>query len=321
MRHARLLLCLAALLAIPPARAAPYPERPVRLVVPFTPGGALDVVARIVAERLAGGLGQPVVIDNRAGAGGALGAEIVARAAPDGYILLVGSSSTHGTNPAVYKSLPYDPIADFTPIVQIVRYPLVLIASPLLPVHSPGELVAWARRRTDKLNYGSYGLGSANHLPMELFLAMTNLEMVHVPYKGAAPAIAALAQGEVDVMFDSPTTATQPIRSGLVSLLGVGSAVRSPLYPDAPTIAESGLPGFQAESFVGFFAPAGTPAAVIERLNRETALVLAQPDLRGRLETIGYEVVGGSGAALDETVRAAVDKWQRLVRERHLTFD
>jgi tripartite-type tricarboxylate transporter receptor subunit TctC len=320
MHLACLLLCLGAL-AIAPARAGAYPERPVRLVVPFTPGGALDVAGRIVGDRLAVGLGQPVVIDNRAGAGGVVGTELVARAAPDGYTLLVGSSSTHGTNPAVYKALPYDPVADFTPIVLIVRYPLVLIASPTLPVHSTGELVAFARSRAAKLNYASYGLGSANHLPMEQLLAMTGLDMVHVPYKGAMPAIAALTQGEVDIMFDSPTTATQPIRSGLVTLLGVGGAARSPFYPGTPTIAESGLPGFVSESFVAFFAPARTPAAIVERLYRETLAALALPEVRGRLEAIGYEVVGGSGAVLGETVGAAVEKWRRLVQERHLSFD
>jgi len=320
MRRAFLLFGLCAL-AIAPARAGSYPERPVRLVVPFTPGGSVDVTARLVGERLAVGLGQPVVIDDRAGAGGAIGAELVAKAAPDGYTLLVGSSSTHGTNSAVYKSLPYDAITDFAPIVLVTRFPFVLIASPKLPVRRIGDLVAWARGRADKLNYGSYGLGSANHLAMELLCAMTDLDMVHVPYKGAAPAIAALTQGEVELMFDSPTTAAQPIRGGLVTLLGVGGVARSPLFPDTPTIAESGLPGFVSDSFIGFFAPAGTPTPVLERIHRETVAALALPDLRGRLETLGYEVVGGSGAELGETVKVAVDKWQRLAHERHLRFE
>jgi tripartite-type tricarboxylate transporter receptor subunit TctC len=324
MRLALLLFGLCALVDMPwdmPARAAAFPEHPIRLVVPFTPGGSVDVTARLVGERLAVGLGQPVVIDNRPGAGGAIGAELVAKAAPDGYSLLVGSSSTHGTNSAVYKNLPYDAIKDFAPIVLVTRFPFLLVARPGLPVQRTDELIAWARGRSDKLNYGSYGQGSSTHLPMELLCAMTGLDMVHVPYKGAAPAIAALTQGEIDLMFDSPTTSAAPIRSGLVTLLGVGGAVRSPLFPDTPTIAESGLPGFVSDSFIGFFAPAGTPASVIERLHRETVAALAQPELRERLEVLGYEVVGGSGAALGETVRVAVDKWQRLVRERHLSFE
>jgi tripartite-type tricarboxylate transporter receptor subunit TctC len=318
MIHLLLILGLVALAA--PADAA-YPERPVRLIVPFPPGGAVDVTARIVSERLAVGLGQPVVIDNRAGAGGALGAELAAKAAPDGYTLLVGSSSTHGTNSAVHKALPYDPVADFTPIVLLARFPFLLIASPKLPVRSPAELVALARGRADKLNYASYGPGSANHLPMELFLAMTDLAMVHVPYKGATPAMAAITQGEVDVAFDSPNTSLQPIRSGLVTLLGVGSTTRSPFFPDMPTIAETGLPGFESSSFTGFFAPAKTPAEVIERVHRETVAALALPEVRARLEAAGYEVVGGTGAVLGETVKTTVEKWQRLVQERRLTFD
>jgi tripartite-type tricarboxylate transporter receptor subunit TctC len=321
MRRALLLLLLAVVAAGSPARAAPYPERPVRLIVPFTPGGTVDVTARMVGEALGVRLGQPVVIDNRAGAGGAIGADLAAKAAPDGYTVLVGSSSTHGTNAAVYKSLPYDPIADFAPIVLVVRYPFVLVASPRLEVRTVGALVALARGRAETLNYGSYGPGSANHLPMELFLAMTGLRMVHVPYKGAAPAIAALQAAEIDVMFDSPTTAGPPIRAGQVVLLGVGSPERWGLFPDAPTIAEAGLPGFESTSFIGLFAPTGTPATVIARLHDETVAALAQPALRTRLEAIGYEVVGGSGAQLGDTVRDNVAKWQRLVRERHLTFE
>ncbi len=314
-----LLLVLLALASAVPAHAD-WPERPVRLIVPFPPGGALDVTARIVSERLAAGLGQPVVIDNRGGGGGVIGAEAAARATPDGYTLLVGSSSTHGTNSAVHTALPYDPVADFTPIVLIVRYPFLLVANPGLGVRDTAGLLALARGRADKLNYGSYGPGSANRLPMELFLAMADVGMVHVPYKGAAPAIAALNQGEVDVMFDSPNTSLQPARAGQITLLGVSGRTRYASAPDAPLVSET-LPGFEASSYVGFFAPAKTPNDIVARVHRETVAALAVPAVRERLEANGYEIVGGSGAELGATVGEMVTKWQRLGRERHLTFD
>ncbi|MFN0301136.1 MAG: Bug family tripartite tricarboxylate transporter substrate binding protein [Burkholderiales bacterium] len=298
-----------------------YPEKPVRLVVPFPPGGTVDLVARLIAERLGPGLGQPVVVDNRAGAGGAIGAESVARAAPDGYALLLGTGSTHGTNPAVNKKLPYDPVKDFTPIVMLARTPYILVAHPAVPAQSVREFVALARAQPGKINFASYGPGSSNHLASELFKAMAGIDLVHVPYKGAAPAVTAIVAGEVQVMFDVVGTSGPHIKTGKLKLLGVGSPRRSSLAPESPTLAESGIAGFDAGTFFALFAPAGTPRPIVDRLNREGLKVLAMTEVGERLVAMGNEIAGGPSEALGEAVSQEVAKWQRLVRERNLVFD
>ncbi len=298
-----------------------YPERPVRLVVPFPPGGTVDLIARLIAERLGPGLGQPVVIDNRAGAGGAIGAEAVARAAPDGYSLLLGTGSTHGTNPAVNKKLPYDPVKDFTPIVMLARTPYILVAHPAVPAQSVREFVAFARAQPGKINFASYGPGSSNHLASELFKAMAAIDLVHVPYKGAAPAVTAIVAGEVQVMFDVVGTSGQHIKAGKLKLLGIGSLRRSSVAPESPTLAESGIAGFDAGTFFALFAPAGTPRPIVDRLNREGLKVLAVTEVGERLAAMGNEIGGGSPEALGEAVSQEVAKWQRLVRERNLLFE
>ncbi len=317
-------LALSFLLALAAAGAfaqSAYPEKPVRLVVPFPPGGTVDLIARMIAERLGAGLGQPVVIDNRAGAGGAIGAEAVARAAPDGYSLLMGTGSTHGTNPAVNKKLPYDPVKDFTPIVMLARTPYILVAHPSVAAQSVRELAALARAQPGKINFASYGPGSSNHLASELFKAMAGIDLVHVPYKGAAPAVAAIVAGEVQVMFDVVGTSGQHIKAGKLKLLGVGSPRRSSVAPESPTLAESGIAGFDAGTFFALFAPAGTPRAIVERLHREVVKVLGMTDVIERLVAMGNEIAGGPPEALGEAVSQEVAKWQRLVRERNLVFE
>jgi tripartite-type tricarboxylate transporter receptor subunit TctC len=317
-------LALSFLLALAAAGAfaqSAYPEKPVRLVVPFPPGGTVDLIARMIAERLGPGLGQPVVIDNRAGAGGAIGAEAVARAAPDGYSLLMGTGSTHGTNPAVNKKLSYDPIKDFSPIVMLARTPYILVAHPSVGAQSVRELAALARAQPGKINFASYGPGSSNHLASELFKGMAGIDLVHVPYKGAAPAVAAIVAGEVQVMFDVVGTSGQHIKAGKLKLLGVGSAQRSPVARDTPTVAESGVAGFDAGTFFALFAPAGTPRAIVDRLNREVLKVLAMTEVGERLVAMGNEIAGGPPEALGEAVSQEVAKWQRLVRERNRVFE
>ena len=290
--HRLVLSCLLALAMSRAIAQGGYPDRPLRLIVPFPPGGTVDLIARIVAERIAPGLGQTVVVDNRAGAGGAIGADAVARAAPDGYTILQGTGSTHGTNPAVNKKLPYDPIKDFDPIVMIARTPYILVAHPAIAANTVRELVALAKAQPGKINFASYGSGSSNHLAAELFKAMAGIDLVHVPYKGAAPAVAAIVAGEVQVIFDVVGTSGQHIKAGKMKLLGVGSPQRSPVAPDAPTLAESGVTGFDAGTFFGLFAPAGTPRVIVDRLNREVVKVLAMPAERERLVMLGQEYLG-----------------------------
>jgi tripartite-type tricarboxylate transporter receptor subunit TctC len=298
-----------------------WPDKPLRIIVPFSAGGAVDVVARILAERMATAMGQSIIIDNRLGAGGVIGTEAVARAAPDGYTLLQGTGSTHGANSIVYKKLPYDPIKDFAPVSMSVRSPFILVVHPSVQARTVAELVAYARANPGKLNYASFGTGSSTHLATELFKALTNTNLVHVPYKGSATAVAGTVAGEAQLMFDVLGTSGGHIRAGKLRVLGVGSAKRYALLPDTPTLAEAGVPGFEASVFFGFFAPAGTPRHIIERLNREVRAAVAAPDVREKLVAMGNDVLGSSPEELAETVVAEVAKWRKLVADRDIKFE
>ena len=306
---------------VPPANAQTYPERPVRLIVPFPAGGTVDAVARNSAQKLSDALRQPMVVENRAGGAGSIGSETVARAAPDGYTLLMGTASTHGSNPAVQKQLPYDAIRDFAPVALVASTPYILVVHPSVPANSVPELLALARTQPGRLNYGSYGAGSSNHLATELFRAITGADIVHVPYKGGAPALADLLAGQVQMMFDVFTTSGPQVRTGKLRLLGVGAARRSSLAPDVPTLAEAGVPGFEAGTFFGLFAPLATPRIVVFRLNEEVNRLLVMPDMRERLAAASAEPGGGSPEQLGQAVAAEVAKWTRLVRDRNLRFD
>ena len=320
------LFCLAAALWMAiagtgPACAQSYPERPVRMIVPFPAGGTVDAVARGIAQKLAEALRQPFVVENRAGGAGSIGSEAMARAAPDGYTLLMGTASTHGSNPAVQKALPYDAIRDFAPVILVASTPYILVVHPSVPATTVAELLALARVQPGRLNYGSYGAGSSNHLASELFRALTGADIVHVPYKGGAPALADLLAGQVQMMFDVFATSGPQLRSGKLRLLGVGAARRSTLAPDAPTLAEAGVSGFEAGTFFGLFAPAATPRQLVARLNEEANRALLVPELRERLAAAGAEPGGGSPEQLGQAVATEVAKWTRLVRERNLRFD
>ena len=306
---------------VPPANAQTYPERPVRLIVPFPAGGTVDAVARNIAQKLSDALRHPMVVENRAGGAGSIGTETVARAAPDGYTLLMGTASTHGSNPAVQKQLPYDAIRDFAPVALVASTPYILVVHPSVPANSVPELLALARAQPGRLNYGSYGAGSSNHLATELFRAITGADIVHVPYKGGAPALADLLAGQVQMMFDVFTTSGPQVRTGKLRLLGVGALRRSSLAPDVPTLAEAGVPGFEAGTFFGLFAPLATPRIVVFRLNEEVNRALLAPEIRERLAAVGAEPGGGSPELLAQTVAAEVAKWTRLVRDRNLRFD
>ena len=277
MSHNASALLLAALLApFAAAAAVTYPERPIRLVVPAAPGGGTDIIARILAEGLGPALGQTVVVDNRAGAGTVLGADIVSKATPDGYVLLI-SPNALAFNVALYSKLPYDTLRDFAPISLVADQPNILVVHPALPAKSFQEYVALARSQPGKLVYGSGGLGVGSHLAMELLLLSQKIELVHVPYKGVGPALTALLGNEVSALLSTFASALPHVKSGRLRALGVTSAQRAPALPDIPTIAESGVPGYEYGTWYGLLAPAGTPRAAVEKLNRATTAVLASP--------------------------------------------
>jgi len=312
--------CLATAAALP-AQAQNYPNQPVKIVVPFVAGGGVDQVARIIAPKLSEVLGQTVVIENRGGAGASLGAAAVAGSPPDGYTLLMGTGSTHGTNSSVYTKLSYDPVRDFVPVVQVTTSPLVLIVPPGLPAKSVEELIALGRSKPGELSYASYGTGSINHLAGELFNAMADIKASHIPYRGAAPALTDLMAGRVQYTFDGVATSLGYANAGNIRILGTAGPKRSPVIPDIPTITEKALPGFETVVWFGLFAPAKTPPAVVELINRKVNEVLAMPTIKDSFAKLGIEGVGGTSDALAARVRTEMEKWAKLVRERNLRFD
>jgi tripartite-type tricarboxylate transporter receptor subunit TctC len=305
----------------PPVQAQGYPSQPVKIVVPFAAGGGVDQVARIISPKLGEVLGQTIVIENRGGAGASLGAAAVASSAPDGYTLLLGTGSTHGTNSSVYPKLSYDPVRDFVPVVQVTTSPLVLIVPPSLAAKSVEELIALARSKPGELSYASYGTGSINHLGAELFNSMAKIQASHIPYRGAAPALTDLMAGRVQYTFDGVATSLGYARAGNIRMLGVAGPKRSPVVPDIPTITEKALPGFETQVWFGLFAPAKTPPATVDLINRKVNEVLAMPSIKESFAKLGIEGVGGTSDALAARVRAEMEKWAKLVRERDLRFD
>jgi tripartite-type tricarboxylate transporter receptor subunit TctC len=303
---------------VAPALAQPWPARPIRFVVPYPPGGPLDQVARALAEKLREPLGQPVVVENRPGAGGNIGADLVAKAAPDGYAIVMGAVATHAINPYLYAKMPYDANRDFTPITRVATVPNVLVMNPQtaerLGVHSLGDLIAYARKNPGKLNYASGGNGSAGHLAGELLEAQAGVSMVHIPYGGAAPAQLGLLAGQTDLMFDNLASATPQIRAGKLKAFAVTTERRSSFFPELPTVAESGLKGFDISTWFGVFAPANTPRPIVDRLNAEFTQALAAPDIRERLARMGAEPSPMSPEAFANFVRAEQAKYERVVK-------
>ena len=304
--------------AAAPALAQQWPTRPIRFVVPYPPGGPLDQVARALAEKLRDPLGQPVVVENRPGAGGNIGADLVAKAAPDGYSIVMGAVATHAINPYLYAKMPYDANRDFTPVTRVATVPNVLVMNPQtaerLGVRSLGDLIAYARKNPGKLNYASGGNGSAGHLAGELLEAQAGISMVHIPYGGAAPAQLGLLAGQTDLMFDNLASATPQIRAGKLKAFAVTTAQRSSFFPELPTVAESGLKGFDISTWFGVFAPANTPGPIVDRLNAEFARALAAPDIRERLARMGAEPSPMSPEAFANFVRAEQAKYERVVK-------
>ena len=311
------LLTLALLLAFAaPAAAQDYPNRPVRLIIPFPPGGSNDVVGRLVANQLSEKLGHKVFVDNRGGAGGVLGTEAAANAAPDGYTLLVVSIA-HAVNPALYK-LNYDPIKSFAPISIMATGPNVLAVNPTLPVKNVKELVALAKEKPGSIDYASAGVGSFQHLGGELFKLVAGVNLQHVPYKGGGPAMQDVIAGHVKVMFSSLVQTTPFIQSGQLRALGVGGAKRNPVLPDVPTIEEAGVPGYVADNWWGIVAPAGTPQPIIDKLYRDIQDVLKSPELTAAFAREGAAAVTMSTADFGKYMEAEMAKWARVVKEGNI---
>jgi len=285
------LIVFALVLAMAPllACAQTYPSKPIRLVVPYPSGGPLDITARSIGQKLTETWHQPVVVDNRPGAGGNIGADFVAKSPADGYTLLMGAVATHAINPVLYGKVPYDPIKDFAPVALVAQVPNILVVNPSLPVKSVKELIEFARAKPGALNFGSGSTGSTGHLAGELFKTMAHVEMVHIPYKGAAAAMADLLAGQVQLMFDNLASALPNVKAGKLRALAVTTLRRSPALPDLPTIAEAGLPGFDLSTWFGIMLPAGTAPDIVARLNAEIVRALNAKDMRERLENMGTE--------------------------------
>jgi tripartite-type tricarboxylate transporter receptor subunit TctC len=310
-----LALMVAVALATGAARAEDYPTHPIRLVVPYAAGGGADSVARIVAKRVGETIGQPIVIENRGGAGSIIGAEFVKKSSPDGYTLLLGQSGPISINPAVYRDLPYDPLKDFAPITMTTAYPYIMVVSPALGVKTLPEFVALAKSKTDQLNYGTTGVGAANHLVTELFDRKAGIRMTHIPYRGTALAVTDLIAGQVQVVFADPISALPHIKAGTLLALAVTSKERSPVAPDVPTIAESGYPGFDAIAWHGILAPANTPPAIINRLNAEIVAALKEPETKGLLEKQAMQTVGNSPQAFADFIRQDIAIWKEVAEQ------
>ncbi|WP_295856814.1 tripartite tricarboxylate transporter substrate binding protein [uncultured Xylophilus sp.] len=315
-------LAAAAVLAAPAAAwAQAYPSKTITIVVPFAAGGTTDILARVIGQALGTELGQPVVVDNRLGAGGNVGGQFAARAAADGYTLFMGTVGTHAINQSLYPKMPFDPIKDFAPISRVANVPNVLVANPQQPFKTVKELIAYAKANPGKVNFGSSGNGSSIHLSGELFKTMAQVDMVHVPYKGSAPAVNDLLGNQIGIMFDNLPSSLPHIRAGKLRPIAVTTAKRSPELPDVPTIAEAGVPGYEATSWFGLFAPAGTPAPVIERIDTALIKVLGTAELKKKLSEQGAEPYAEKPAQFAAFIQAETAKWGKVVKASGATVD
>jgi tripartite-type tricarboxylate transporter receptor subunit TctC len=313
---------LAALVVAPIAFAqSTYPNKPIRIVVPFPAGGTTDILARAAGQKLTEAWSQPVIIDNRPGAAGNIGAELVAKSANDGYTLLMGTVGTHAINASLYAKMPYDHVKDFVPIVLVAGVPNVLVVHPSVPANSVQELIAYGKANPGKLNFASSGSGTSIHLAGELFKVSTGVQMQHVPYKGSAPALADLLGGQVQLMFDNLPSALPHIKGGKLKALAVTSAARAPALPDVPTIAETGVPGFEASSWFGLLAPAGTSREIVTKINGEVTKWLATADAKEKLTAAGANLAGGSPEDFARHISIETAKWARVVKESGAKVD
>lgn len=302
------------------AAADAYPSKPIKWVVPFPPGGAMDTMARTLGEKLSVSMKQPVVVENRPGAGGTIGSSVVAKAAPDGHTMMIVSIG-HAVNPSIYPTLRYDAMRDFEPVSLVGIVPNLLVAHPSVKANNAKELIALAKAQPGKLTYASAGSGTTVHLAAELFNSMAGVDIMHVPYKGSAPAVTDLMGGQVDIMFDSLSSAKPYVESGKLKALAVTTAKRSSAFPNVPTIAESGVPGYELSGWYAVFVPAKTPKPIVDRLHAELTRALKQPDVRARFALIGAEPVGSSPQELANTLKTETARWAKIVRERNIKAD
>ena len=303
------------------AASQAYPARPIRIIVHFPAGGPTDIVGRAVAQKLAEAWGQQTIVDNRPGAGGILGTDIVVRAAPDGYTLLFATSGSMSITPALNSRLPYNPFKDLAPISLVVINPQILVLHPSLPAHSVKELISLAKARPGQINYASVGPGSPNHLGMEMLKAMAGIDMLHVPYKGTAPALTDLLAGQVSLMFNSMPSVLPHVKAGKLRGIAVGSSTRSPAAPDIPTVAESGVPGFEYVTWYGLFAPAATPRDIILKINAEVIKMLASPELAQRLASQGAEPASSSPEQLGKYMLEQHERWKQVIKSAHIRIN
>ncbi len=302
------------------ALAQSYPNKTIRYIVPWPPGGGADVLSRILGPKLAEDLGQQVVIDNRGGAAGNIGAELAARSPPDGYTIVFAYAGTHAINPSIYSKLPFKE-SDFAPVIWLAEVPQVLVVHPSLPVKTVKDVIALAKAKPDQLTYGSSGSGAMNHLTGALFTMMTKTQIVHVPYKGGGPAAIALLSGEISMIFGEPATVVQQIKAGKVRAIAVTSPKHALALPDLPTVAESGVPGYEVTSWNGILAPAGTPPDIVRRLNTDLNKIIAAPDMRQRMIDNGFEPVGGPPDKFGDKIRAEIAKWAPVVKSAGVKVD
>ncbi|HUA55187.1 MAG TPA: tripartite tricarboxylate transporter substrate binding protein [Candidatus Sulfotelmatobacter sp.] len=314
-------LLLAGLVAIGARAAEPFPNHQMRIVAPFPPGGTVDLLARIAGQQLTAALGQQVVIENRTGAGGNIGGEIVAKAPPDGYTMLLGSTGLLSINPTIYHTMPFDPARDLAPVARLATVPNLMVINPDLPVHSVAEFIAYAKARPGKVFFASAGAGTTIHLSGELFKKMAGIDIVHTPYRGSAPALADLMAGQVQVMFDNMPSALPLAQSGKLRALAVTTETRAPSVPDLPTVAESGLPGYETSAWFGILVPAATPPDVVDTLSRALNHGMALPDVRQKLANVGATASPDTPDAFRAFIAAETAKWSQLARDAHVTVD
>ena len=301
--------------------AQPYPTKPIKLVAPSTPGDAPDVIARLVADKLSTALGQQVVVENRPGAGGVVGSDYVAKAAPDGYTLIMGNAGSHGINAAVYSKLPYDIQRDFAPVSQVAVAPNVMVINPSVPASTVAEFIAYAKANPGKLSYASGGNGSSAHMSMELFKSMSGIDIQHVPYKGSSPALTDVVSGQVVAFIGNMPPTVPLIKAGKLRAIAVTTKSRSALMPELPTITEAGLPGFETVAWFGVLAPAGTPPEVVNRLSAEIAKIAKSPEIREKLVAMGAEPVGSTPEEFKAVIDRDIAKWKPLAQKVGIKVD
>ena len=316
-----LLILVSSLLVASTVSAQTWPSKPIKYIVPFAPGGSTDILGRIVAEKLSVALGQPVVVENKPGAGGGLGADFTAKAAPDGYTIMGGTISTHAINASLYSNLPYDPVKDFVAITLLARVPNMLVINPDVPAKTVAELIALLKANPNKYTFASAGNGTSQHLSGELFKSMAGVQMQHIPYKGSPPALQDVVGGQVTMTFDNITTAWPLAKGGKLRALAVTTAKRSTIAPEIPTLAEAGLIGFEVGSWQGVFAPAGTPPEIVKRLNVEIVKILNLPDVKEKLFALGAEPVGDTPEQFAAFVKSEVAKWSDVVKKSGAKVD